>query len=59
MTSLEEVKRAADEYNKIAANAKKAGLQQFLHNETLENSKLERRPADLPGPARVLSIPIW
>jgi sugar phosphate isomerase/epimerase len=40
VTSAEEVKRAADEYNKIAATTKKAGLQQFLHNETLENSKL-------------------
>jgi len=40
VTSADEVKRAADEYNKIAANAKKAGIQQFLHNETLENSKL-------------------
>jgi sugar phosphate isomerase/epimerase len=40
VTSAEEVKRAADDYNKIAATAKKAGLQQFLHNETLENSKL-------------------
>ena len=41
MTSLEEVKRAADEYNKIAAVAKKAGLQQALHNEGFCNSKLE------------------
>jgi sugar phosphate isomerase/epimerase len=40
VTSLDEVKRAADEYNQIGATAKKAGLQQFLHNETLENSKL-------------------
>jgi len=40
VTSLDEVKRAAGEYNKIAATAKQAGLQQFLHNETLENSKL-------------------
>ena len=40
VTSLEEVKRAADEYNKIAATTKKVGIQQFLHNETLENSKL-------------------
>jgi sugar phosphate isomerase/epimerase len=40
ITSLEEVKRAADAYNKIAATARKAGIQQFLHNETLENSKL-------------------
>jgi sugar phosphate isomerase/epimerase len=41
MTTLEEVKKAADEYNKIAAAAKKAGLQQALHNEGFENSKLE------------------
>ena len=41
MTTLEEVKRAADEYNKIAAVAKKAGLQQALHNEGFENSRLE------------------
>jgi sugar phosphate isomerase/epimerase len=41
MTTAEEVKRAADEYNKIGAVAKKAGLQQALHNEGFENSKLE------------------
>jgi len=41
MTTAEEVKRAADEYNKIAAVAKKAGLQQALHNEGFCNSKLE------------------
>jgi sugar phosphate isomerase/epimerase len=41
MTTLDEVKRAADEYNKIGAVAKKAGLQQALHNEGFENSKLE------------------
>ena len=41
MTTAEEVKRAADEYNKIAAAAKKAGLQQILHNEGFENSRLE------------------
>src|SRR4026207_2186292 len=41
MTTLEEVKRAADEDNKIAAGAKKAGLQQILHNEGFENSRLE------------------
>jgi sugar phosphate isomerase/epimerase len=41
MTTLEEVKRAADEYNKIGAGAKKAGLQQALHNEGFENSRLE------------------
>ena len=41
MTTLEEVKRAADEYNKIAAATKKAGMQQILHNEGFENSRLE------------------
>jgi sugar phosphate isomerase/epimerase len=41
MTTLEEVKRAADEYNKIGAGAKKAALQQILHNEGFENSRLE------------------
>jgi sugar phosphate isomerase/epimerase len=40
-TSIEEVKRAADEYNKIGAVAKKAGLQQALHNEGFCNSRLE------------------
>jgi sugar phosphate isomerase/epimerase len=41
MTTLDEVKRAADEYNKIAAAARAAGLQQLLHNEGFENSRLE------------------
>jgi len=41
VTSIDEVKRAADEYNKIGAVAKKAGLQQALHNEGFCNSKLE------------------
>jgi sugar phosphate isomerase/epimerase len=41
VTSAEEVKRAADAYNQIAAIVKRAGLQLFLHNETLENSKLD------------------
>jgi sugar phosphate isomerase/epimerase len=40
VTSAEEVKRAADAYNKIAATVNRAGIQMFLHNETLENSKL-------------------
>ena len=30
-----------DKYNKIAAGAKKAGLQQILHNDGFENSRLE------------------
>jgi sugar phosphate isomerase/epimerase len=41
VTTIDEVKRAADEYNKIGAVAKKAGLQQALHNEGFCNSKLE------------------
>jgi sugar phosphate isomerase/epimerase len=40
VTSAEEVKRAADAYNKMAAMVNRAGIQMFLHNETLENSKL-------------------
>jgi sugar phosphate isomerase/epimerase len=35
------VKRAADEYNKIAAEAAKAGLQQVLHDENFEMSTVE------------------
>src|SRR5262245_14013959 len=38
VTTLDEVKRAADEYNKIAAVASKNGLKQALHNEGFENS---------------------
>jgi sugar phosphate isomerase/epimerase len=40
VTTLEEVKRAADEYNKMAAVAAKHGLKQVLHNEGFENSRL-------------------
>src|SRR5262245_6233379 len=36
--TLDQVKRAADEYNKIAAVAAKAGIQQGLHNEGFELS---------------------
>jgi sugar phosphate isomerase/epimerase len=39
VTSEDSIKRAADAYHKIAAVAKKNGLQQFLHNETFENSR--------------------
>jgi sugar phosphate isomerase/epimerase len=38
--TLDDVKRAADEYNKIAERAAKAGLQQGLHNEDFELSTL-------------------
>lgn len=41
--TLDQVKRAADEYNAIAAGAAKAGLQQGLHNEGFEVSMVEGR----------------
>jgi sugar phosphate isomerase/epimerase len=39
--TLDQVKRAADEYNKIAAVAAEAGIQQGLHNEGFEVSMVE------------------
>jgi sugar phosphate isomerase/epimerase len=39
-TTEDEIKRAAYEYNKIAEGAKNAGMQQILHNEGFENSRL-------------------
>lgn len=39
--TMDQVKKAADEYNKIAAEAAKAGLQQALHNEGFENSMVD------------------
>jgi sugar phosphate isomerase/epimerase len=41
--TLDQVKRAADEYNRIAAVAAKAGMQQGLHNEDFELSMVEGR----------------
>ncbi len=38
---LDQVKKAADEYNKIAAVAAKAGIQQGLHNEGFELSMVD------------------
>jgi sugar phosphate isomerase/epimerase len=43
--TLDQVKKAADEYNKIAAVAAKAGLQQGLHNEGFELSVVGEGPA--------------
>ncbi len=40
-TTLDEVKRAADEFNQIAAEVAKAGLLTTLHNETFEHSTVE------------------
>ena len=39
--TLDDVKRAADEYNRIAAVAAKAGIQQGLHNEGFEVSLVD------------------
>jgi len=39
--TMDDVKRAADEYNKIAQQAADAGLQQGLHNEGFELSKVD------------------
>src|ERR1051326_7629960 len=46
--SLDQVKKAAEEYNKIAEVAKKAGMQQGLHNEGFEVSMVDgKRTYDL------------
>jgi sugar phosphate isomerase/epimerase len=46
--TLDQVKKAADEYNRIAAVTAQAGLQQGLHNEGFELSKVEgKRTYDL------------
>jgi sugar phosphate isomerase/epimerase len=41
--TMDDVKRAADEYNRIAAAAAKAGMQQGLHNEGFELSQVDGR----------------
>jgi sugar phosphate isomerase/epimerase len=38
--TMDDVKRAADEYNKMGERAAAAGIQQGLHNETFELSKI-------------------
>jgi sugar phosphate isomerase/epimerase len=46
--ALDDVKRAADEYNEIAAVSAAAGLQQGLHNERFESSSVDgKRTYDL------------
>src|SRR5258706_10003250 len=46
--TLDQVKKAADEYNNIAAVAARAGMQQGLHNEGFEVSKVDgKRTYDL------------
>ena len=46
--TTEDVKRAADEYNKLGEKAAQAGIQQGLHNEEFELSKVDgQRTYDL------------
>ncbi len=42
-TTMDVVKRAADEYNKIGETAARAGMQQFLHDERFEMAKVDGR----------------
>jgi len=42
-TTMDVVKKLADEYNKIGEAAAKAGMQQFLHDERFEMSKVDGR----------------
>jgi sugar phosphate isomerase/epimerase len=39
--TMDDVKRAADEYNKMGERAAKAGIQQGLHNERFESSTVD------------------
>jgi sugar phosphate isomerase/epimerase len=41
VATMDSIRKAADEYNKIGAEAAKAGLQQVLHDEGFEMSKVE------------------
>jgi sugar phosphate isomerase/epimerase len=43
VTTRDAVNKAADEYNKIGETAAAAGIQQFLHDERFEMSKVEGR----------------
>jgi sugar phosphate isomerase/epimerase len=46
--TMDDVKRAADEYNKMAAQTAKAGIQQGLHNENFEMTSVDgKRTYDL------------
>jgi sugar phosphate isomerase/epimerase len=46
--TMDDVKRAAEEYNKMAEKSAKAGIQQGLHNEGFELSKVDgKRTYDL------------
>jgi hypothetical protein len=41
VATMDSIRKAADEYNKIGGEAAKAGLQQVLHDEGFEMSKVE------------------
>jgi sugar phosphate isomerase/epimerase len=41
--TMDTVKRAAEEYNRIAETAAQAGMQQFLHDERFETAKVDGR----------------
>jgi sugar phosphate isomerase/epimerase len=43
VTTMDAVKKAADEYNKIGEAAAKASMRQFLHDERFEMSKVDGR----------------
>jgi sugar phosphate isomerase/epimerase len=43
VATMDVVKRAADEYNRISETVAKAGLQQFLHDEGFEMAKVDGR----------------
>jgi len=43
VATMDAVKRAADEYNKIGETAAKAGIQQFLHDEGFELTRVDGR----------------
>jgi sugar phosphate isomerase/epimerase len=43
VAAMDDVKKAADEYNRIAEVAARAGIQQFLHDERFEMSKVDGR----------------
>jgi sugar phosphate isomerase/epimerase len=43
VATMDVVKRAADEYNRMSETASKAGMQMFLHDETFEMSRVDGR----------------
>jgi sugar phosphate isomerase/epimerase len=43
VAAMDDVKKAAEEYNRIGETAAKAGIQQFLHDERFEMAKVDGR----------------